>query len=785
MKHIPSVMKEMPNGIPGLIPGKQMQKDRRPASINGLDVISSAVVPISPAVFHRLFQDNLRVHNQAGIRSASLAVDGQDQGVTVGKIQRTPLGGENELLPLAGTKVRAGKGKLISSPGVKEKTGKKISVEGSLNANPYIAVASPNSPMVDNNRKLALRPSQETTEIGVWQQNSSGKTHDHVRSDLPCTGEYSAVPGKKDGPSKDAAMKMSPLLNASAAVAVKAAPRSLVSDKGLGAFTPGPQQNASGETHDHLRSVLRHTGEYLAVPGKKDGPSKDAAIVEMDRNAKMGRVGDVDDATRRIQNVETMDDQEKRGPSDDSPLFFTLEEGLGKRAKTANEVKTSPLLDASAVAAVKGAPRLVASENGSGDLSPGQRQNAYGETYDHVRSDLPRTGEYSVVRGENSGPIKNMAIVETDGNAKMELPDDAGDMTSSLHDGGTRSDGENTRHVNDSPLVSLLREDSGKRAQAAPRAKTALLFTATVVPAADTELISVGSDNEKGILSAGLPRNVSGKMHNHDRFGHRNTDDYSAVSGEKGVPDKNAAIVEMEGYVKTVHAVDVDDVARGVHGMETRRKEENKGGADASPLPSLFKENIGEQLRRVLVGEKAPLLSNALAVPTVDAASISSGSDNGEGVLSPGRQALLMAEIIDTARPLVEQGGGRIRISLSPPSLGALEIDVRVKKEGVELFVVANNADVQQTLCAHVDQLRKALVEQGLNMDRFQVVVGDRSDGQQGRDPRQEGMSGGHREAWSEKGYHAGLDGDTVNDEMGHSALSGSYPSVGGINLFI
>ncbi|MHB8907983.1 MAG: flagellar hook-length control protein FliK [Syntrophales bacterium] len=144
-----------------------------------------------------------------------------------------------------------------------------------------------------------------------------------------------------------------------------------------------------------------------------------------------------------------------------------------------------------------------------------------------------------------------------------------------------------------------------------------------------------------------------------------------------------------------------------------------------------------------------------------------------------------MAEVIDTARPLAQQGGGRIRINLNPPSLGALEIDIRVRKEGVELFMVANNSDVQQTLCSHADQLRKALVEQGLNMDRFQVVVGDHADGQQWRDPRQEGASSGHREAWNEQGYLPGLDGDSMNDEMGKRTSSGSYSSVGVINLFI
>ena len=86
-----------------------------------------------------------------------------------------------------------------------------------------------------------------------------------------------------------------------------------------------------------------------------------------------------------------------------------------------------------------------------------------------------------------------------------------------------------------------------------------------------------------------------------------------------------------------------------------------------------------------------------------------------------------MTQVIEAAQPLMQHGGGRILISLNPPSLGALDIDVRVKRDSVELFVIANNQDVQQTLCSHVEQLRKALVDQGLNMDRFQVVVGDRS----------------------------------------------------------
>lgn len=717
MKNMPSVIKEMPSETPRSIPGKKIQKGRQPASVNGLDSISSAVVPISPVAFHRLFQDSLRVHDQAGISLALPIVDGQDQGSSAGQAQLTPSDGEKRQLPLAGTESRSGKGRLISAPGVKGKTGKKVSVEGSLNANPNVAVSSQSIPIVDINGGSAPRPAQETTE-----------SHLRLHSQADMRGRL---------------------------------------------------QKAAGTTHDHPRSGLRHTGEYSVVRGEKGEP----ANVEIDGNAETERAGDAHDAARRIQRGETMHDQENRGPSDDSPLLSSFGEGSGKRARTAPGVKTSPLGNASAVTSVNTVPLSSGSENRSGVLAPGRQQHAPVKPHDHIRAGNRYVGEDSAFREEKSGSIRNAATVETDGNAKTGLTDETGAATSGAH--SVDSETGNTRHANNSPPFSLLREGSGRHVQAAPGEKPPPASTATAVPAEEVALISAGSDDEKGILSAGLLHNVSEKMQNHIRSGRRNIGEHSTIPGEKGGPGKNATIVEMEGRAEAAHADDVDNVIRSVHGPESGRSEENKGKPDGSPLLSLFKENEGEHLRRAVVGEKTSLLSTVSAVPVIDAASISGGSDNGEGILSPGRQALLMAEVIDTARPLVQQGGGRVRISLSPPSLGALEIDVRVKKEGVELFVVANNADVQQTLCSHVDQLRKALVEQGLNMDRFQVVVGDRSDGQQGRDPRQEGMSSGHRDGWSEKGYLPGLAGDTVNDERGSSAFSGSYPSVGAINVFI
>ncbi len=723
MKNMPSVMSEMPNGVKLPIPGKTMQKGGPSASVTGADVDSSAAAPGFPALFHRLFQDSLRVHEQTGIRPASLSADGQDQGDTAGKTQLGTQDGEKGLLPLVGTKSRSGKGRLISAPGVKGKAGKKISAEGFLSAGSTIAVSSQHIPMVVNNQEPAPLSPQETAESHAGPDRQ-GNLRRHL-------------------------------------------------------------QNGSGKTPDHIGSNRRRTGEYSTVPGEKGGLSKTTAIGETEGKGKMEQVGDVDASARRIQSAGTMQDQEIGGASGDAPLLAAFDEGSGRNTRSGQEVMTSPLLNASAVAADSAAQPSSGSGTGSVAPSSGRQLHASEKRDDQLRVGHRSTGEYAAVPEEKDGSISRAASVEASEAAKNGFPDDDGDVTGIGHGADRRDDGVQTRQAADSPLLSPHRQDLGRGAQAVPGENTSLRSNAAAVPTRDAAPPSAGSDDAGGVLSAGLLQNLSREMDTPVRSGRRQSGEYSAVSGEKHRPRKHSATAEMGGNGKAAHGDDVEASHRGPYLAETRYNEETSGQPDGPPPLALFKADLSERLQRAVVGEEPSILAPASAVPAVDAASISVGSDTGEGALSPGRQAQLVAEVIDAARPLVQQDGGRVRISLSPPSLGDLEIDVRVNKEGVELFVVANNSDVQQALCSNVDQLRKALVDQGLNMDRFQVVVGERSDGQQGRDPRQDGMSNGNREAWNEKGYLPGGNGNTENDEMGNSARSNPRPSVGMINLFI
>ena len=93
-------------------------------------------------------------------------------------------------------------------------------------------------------------------------------------------------------------------------------------------------------------------------------------------------------------------------------------------------------------------------------------------------------------------------------------------------------------------------------------------------------------------------------------------------------------------------------------------------------------------------------------------------------------------QIVDSASNIMKKDSGRIVIKLEPPNLGTLNMDVRVNKDAVTMLLVADNNDVKQALNSNLDQLKTALHGQGLNVDRLDVLVHDKSyDSNQGFQP--------------------------------------------------
>jgi hypothetical protein len=369
------------------------------------------------------------------------------------------------------------------------------------------------------------------------------------------------------------------------------------------------------------------------------------------------------------------------------------------------------------------------------------------------------------VRAGGSDATGNMGVT-----GDIESPGNPSDSIRAIHAVETPLENVNKSAVAGASLL-MLSKNTGERIRQTLTGERAL-HPLTALGAAPIE---AGPDAEEMMLFRGGRRGTSVKTAEPIRAGQRHDD------GRK-------ALVETEngdgGNGNTEAPGSFGDSLRIVHSGESRQVDGGNSGAfSVAPLP--FKTSTGERIHQPMAVGKLSHLAGTFTAVAADATTPLPASDIGEGIFSAGRQNVLLAQVIETAQPLMQHGGGRVVISLNPPSLGALDIDVRVKRDSVELFVVANNRDVQQTLCSHIEQLRKALVDQGLNMDRFQVVVGDRSDGQHGRDPRQEGMSGWQGESKGDRGYHSETDGGNASEEMGWAVRSDTYPSVGGINVFI
>lgn len=93
--------------------------------------------------------------------------------------------------------------------------------------------------------------------------------------------------------------------------------------------------------------------------------------------------------------------------------------------------------------------------------------------------------------------------------------------------------------------------------------------------------------------------------------------------------------------------------------------------------------------------------------------------------------------------------GGRVKITLTPPSLGSLEMDVSVVNNKVKVMLIADSKDVQKILSGNIETLKTTLQTQGLTIERCDVMMQD------SRDEYPQGFSGqqafGQEQAFGER----------------------------------
>jgi flagellar hook-length control protein FliK len=100
-------------------------------------------------------------------------------------------------------------------------------------------------------------------------------------------------------------------------------------------------------------------------------------------------------------------------------------------------------------------------------------------------------------------------------------------------------------------------------------------------------------------------------------------------------------------------------------------------------------------------------------------------------------------------------------MSLLPPQLGTLDLDVVVQNNRVKMVMMADSQEVKQLLQAGMDDLRNALQDKGFQIDRLEVLVQNR--------PEDAGSN-----FWQEAGFgredSAGREEHKHEQESGHAA---------------
>ena len=151
---------------------------------------------------------------------------------------------------------------------------------------------------------------------------------------------------------------------------------------------------------------------------------------------------------------------------------------------------------------------------------------------------------------------------------------------------------------------------------------------------------------------------------------------------------------------------------------------------------------------------------------------------------------VVIQQVVDGVTSSIGKDSGRIRIELTPPNLGTLNLDLVVTQDHVKMVILADNQDVRNLLQSNMEQLKTSLQQQGIKTDAINVFVQDRllsnSNGNPGgnwggqhawhfQGQMQDGSNSGNAFAWGTQ--ETALEGDT-DDPLSNLAWRASGSGV-------
>ena len=106
---------------------------------------------------------------------------------------------------------------------------------------------------------------------------------------------------------------------------------------------------------------------------------------------------------------------------------------------------------------------------------------------------------------------------------------------------------------------------------------------------------------------------------------------------------------------------------------------------------------------------------------------ITAAKENQKPLVRDFLPAYLVDQVGKQVARSVLRGERVIRLQLKPPELGAVKVEMDIKGNILKLWMIAENSSVREVLLTNANELREALAEQGVKLERLDVHINDDS----------------------------------------------------------
>ncbi len=220
--------------------------------------------------------------------------------------------------------------------------------------------------------------------------------------------------------------------------------------------------------------------------------------------------------------------------------------------------------------------------------------------------------------------------------------------------------------------------------------------------------------------------------------------------------------------------VEYRDVQKEANAAERRNEAFNNSSGKEMELSDNFKS---ETIKSSNTVQNIEVTGRTYEASTSHARTAVNGSgimNNQTGVIKP---QVICDQVIERIQSRIHGSTGRIKLSLTPPQLGSIDMDMRIQDKRVHLVLQVENIEVRQVLQANMEQLKGTLNSQGLVVDDISVLIQEKADSWQDEYAKQEmffqegknNKDSRTRQETDEKAADEGLPVSEINKDEGQN----------------